>query len=74
MKVQLVDNWRTAWRWFSQQCMAISIAIQGTWALMPADLRSSVPSEWITGSAILVLVLGMVGRMIKQKSPDDPDE
>ncbi len=65
-KIRLVSGWRRCWRWFSQQCMAISIAIQGTWALMPDDLKQGIPAGYVTAAAVTVLVLGMAGRLIDQ--------
>jgi len=69
-RVRLVPGWRRCWRWFSQQCMAISIAIQGGWAAMPSDLKAGIPSIWVTIAAISVLVLGMIGRLIDQGGND----
>lgn len=64
--MKLIPQWRRAWRWFSVQAMALSIAVQGAWLAVPADLKLAVPDVWVTGSAIGLLVLGVLGRLVDQ--------
>lgn len=65
-KIQIVDNVKTAWRWFSVQAMALAGAIQGAWLFMPEDLKTSIPSNWVQYLTIVLLALGIVGRVVKQ--------
>ena len=53
--------------------MAGAVAVQGTWAAMPDDLKAGIPSGWVTAVSIAVLVLGAVGRFIKQGSSHADD-
>lgn len=64
--MQLVSNWKKAWRWFSMQAMVIAGAVQGTWIALPDDLRSSVPIEWVSSATLGLMVLGAVGRLVSQ--------
>ncbi|WP_197031651.1 hypothetical protein [Bordetella petrii] len=73
MKLKPVDDWRRGWRWISVHCMAVAVAVQGTWAAMPDDLKAGIPPGWVTGVSIAVLVLGAVGRFIKQGSSNADD-
>jgi len=46
--MRLVEEWRSAWRWFSLQAMALTAAIQAAWAAMPDDLKQHIPAGPIT--------------------------
>ena len=70
IKVELVSNWRKAWTFFSMQAMAINTAFLATWAILPDDIKSGLPSWLVPFAAVFLLVIGMVGRLIKQ--PDKP--
>lgn len=63
----LVNDWTKAWRWFSVQSMALSGAIQVTWMNLPADLKSSIPDNYVTWAAIALAVFGVIGRVVDQK-------
>lgn len=71
--MKLVDDARRAWRWFSMWAMGISSAFLATWALIPDDLKAyitgGVPPKYVALSVAGVLVLGMVGRLVKQDKP-----
>ena len=62
----MVDDARNAWKWFSVHAMAWAIAIQGAWELCPPDLRAGVPPKLVTVITLVLLVLGLVGRLVKQ--------
>jgi hypothetical protein len=68
--VKFVDDAKQAWRWFSMWAMGLSSAFLATWALIPPDLQAyitgSVPPRYITLAVAGVLVLGMLGRVVKQ--------
>ena len=64
--MKLVPNARKAWRWISMQAMGVAVALQGAWVFIPDDLKARVGDDtaaWVTGA---LLVLGMIGRMVKQ--------
>ena len=65
--MRLVENAKNAWRWFSVQSMVLAGAIQGAWLFVPDDLRSSVPQSWLQGITVALMVMGVAGRLVKQK-------
>ena len=69
-KPELVRNYKKAWKWFSVQAMIASAAIQLTWSSMPEDLKQSISPKTAQVASISLLVLGVVGRMVKQKDDD----
>lgn len=71
--MNLIPNWRRAWRMFSVQAQAAAIAAIAGWQALPDDLRAMVPQSVAVGMAIALLVLGIVGRLIDQpKTRDKP--
>ena len=66
MKLQLVDDWRDCWRWYSTHCLAIAAALQGVWLELPPDLKSALPAWTIHAITMLVLVCGFFGRLLEQ--------
>ncbi len=65
--MRLVDEWRTAWRWFSLQAMALVVAVQGAWAAIPDDLRQHFPTWLVTAVSVGLLLVRIGGRLVKQQ-------
>jgi hypothetical protein len=65
--MQFVDDARKAWKWISVQAMALGLAIQGAWELMPQDLKSGFSDQHVRWVAMTLLVIGIAGRLVKQK-------
>jgi hypothetical protein len=68
--MKLVDNAGEAYKWVSMHCMVLATALQGAWEMCPADLKAYVtgfvPPQYIAYATMSLLVLGMVGRLVKQ--------
>ena len=62
---KLIPNWRQAWRMFSVQAQASSVAILGAWQALPDDLRGKVPEPVVLGivGALLVFILTLMGKI-----------
>lgn len=56
----------------SMQAMAAALALQGAWSQAPDDMKASIPHEWVSYATAALLVLGMVGRLVKQSPEDKP--
>lgn len=67
MKPRFVDDWRDCWRWFSVHCMALATAVQSTWLMIPQDLKETIPDGIVNKVSIGLLVLGVIGRLVKQE-------
>lgn len=67
VNMKLVENVKSAWKWFSVQAMVLAGAVQGAWIFIPDDMRSNMPHGVVQSSTISLLVLGVIGRLIKQK-------
>lgn len=71
-KLQLVDNASEWWRWFSMRAQGGAIAILGGWGILPEKWQDAIPVWLIIVLACIVLVLGMIGRLVKQAPPPAP--
>lgn len=65
-RVELVEGWQTAHKWFSTQAMAVAAAILGGWQVLPDDMKTALPQCLVAWVAVVLLVLGIGGRLIKQ--------
>ena len=63
----IVAEWRQAWRWFSLQAMLLSGVVQGVWETLPADLKQYLPHWLGLALSLVILLLGICGRLVKQK-------
>lgn len=64
--MKLIPNWRRAWRMFSVQVPAINAAFIATWASIPEKFQDAYPLRWALATVLVLLVLGVVGRLVKQ--------
>lgn len=51
---------------FSVQAMTLATSIQGTWALLPDDLKPGIPPKVVHIICAVILVAGIVGRLMQQ--------
>ena len=72
MDIQFVKGAKNAWRWFSVQAMSLAVAIQGAWVFVPEDLRSGMPPNAVQAVTAVLLILGVAGRLVKQKESHEP--
>ena len=67
MTAYLVDEWKSAWRWFSVQSMALAAVLLSAWQTLPEELQQSLPRWLPHWLAVSLLLLGIAGRLVKQK-------
>lgn len=68
--MRLIEEAKHAWKLFSMQAMGLGLALQGAWQAAPDDMKGTIPHAWVSYATMALLVLGMVGRLVKQ-SPED---
>lgn len=69
--MKLVDNAKNWYKMFSIQAQIVAGGILGSWSVIPESLKESIPQNVVIGVAVLLLVLGVIGRLIKQDSVND---
>ena len=65
-EMKLVQEWKKCWRMFSVQAMVLVTAIQGAWVFIPPEMQAALPETWVRVITVILLVLGVVGRLIVQ--------
>jgi len=78
-KLELVEDWRKYWRFWSVQLAAVGTVITGifvafpdaalsAWAILPHELKSSIPPQYMPLIGVVVFALSIVARLVKQKN------
>jgi hypothetical protein len=69
----LIENANKAWKMFSVQAMAVAgslqfldLAIRFSWSSIPEEMKSSLPTGWVQCLTAVLMVLGIIGRLVKQ--------
>ena len=76
-KLQLIEDWRNFWRFWSVRLGIVGSAITGVliafpdvalsaWAMMPADLKSVIPERYMPLIGVVIFVASLIARAIKQ--------
>lgn len=77
IKLELIEDWRNFWRFWSVRLGIIGSAITGVliafpdvalsaWAMMPADLKSAIPERYMPLIGVVIFVASLIARAIKQ--------
>jgi len=66
--MRLIDNASSWWKMFSMQAQALNTALLVSWQALPSTLQTILPVSYLLTIAVVLLILGMVGRMVKQEN------
>ena len=66
----MIENWRSAWKFISVQAMALAVAIQTVWPMVPDDMKAALPPQVVHAVTVALLVAGIMGRLYKQGNLD----
>jgi len=64
--MNLVADWKDAWKWFSVQALVVIAALPVIWAALPADTKALVPDGWEPWIFFVLAIAGVIGRLIDQ--------
>ena len=64
--MQLIPNIKQAWKMFSIQAQALNAALLVSWQSLPSSFQTVLPVQYLLIIAVVLLVLGVVGRVIQQ--------
>lgn len=65
--MNLIPEWRKAWRMFSVQAQAIGVALCAGYVQMYDQLKETFPPAWMAGITACIFAVGIVGRVVKQE-------
>lgn len=66
--MNLIPEWRKAWRMFSVQAQAIGVALCAGYVQMYDQLKETFPPAWMAGLTAVIFAVGIVGRVVKQEA------
>lgn len=69
--MKLVDNAKSWYKMFSMQANALNVSFLATWSLLPPKFQEVLPIPAVIGITIGLLILGTIGRLVKQDSVND---
>lgn len=66
---KLVDDWKDCWRWNSVRIPVLTILayVIEAWNALPVAWQSAATPQWQMRLLIAGMVLGVIGRMLKQE-------
>ncbi|HBS5624259.1 Uncharacterised protein [Klebsiella pneumoniae] len=67
--MKLVDDWKSAWRWFSMHALVLAGIIPTVWAELPLDLKTAIPPGAMGTITAVIAACGVVGRLVSQSKP-----
>lgn len=71
--MKIVPDARKAWKWFSMWAMGVPATVAAVWLLLPDKLQdlilAQIPPKQLAWGLLVVLGLGIVGRLIQQEKP-----
>ena len=77
IKLELIEDWRNFWRFWSVRLGIVGSAITGVliafpdaalaaWAILPHELKSSIPPQYMPLIGVVIFVASLIARAIKQ--------
>ena len=70
IKIRPVANWKRCPRWLSVAIPTVNLTFLSTWAALPSKFQDALPMPWMLAIAIVLIVLGVAGRLIDQGEGD----
>lgn len=64
--MKLIDDWRSAWKYFSVHALLIAGVLPSVWATLPPDLKAYIPPSIMALITAVIAVSGIVGRLTDQ--------
>lgn len=68
--LKIVPDWRSAWRWFSVQLVALAATVQLSILAFPFEIRAWLGDDITHWLAVVLLFAAILGRLIDQKKPE----
>lgn len=69
--MKLIKDWKSAYRFFSMQAMALTLTVQTAWVSLPEDLKARLPDGTAYWLSLALLIGGIVGRVVSQGGNND---
>ncbi len=64
--MKLVNDWKSAWKWYSVNSNILAGALVGAWLALPDKMQDSFEPWELKAAALTLIVLSIGGRLIDQ--------
>ena len=72
-KIQLFDNWRSAWRWYSVRTAGLITGAAAVWMALPEEVKAAIPEKYKPLAVLVGGVAVALTRIIHQGDPQDSE-
>jgi len=72
--MKLIANWKQAAKFATNWFHGAQLAVAGSWALLPADLKTYLPPKVLVTVAAFLGIAGIAARLVDQSKPDQSNE
>lgn len=69
--MQLIENWKSAWKMWSVRILAVLAIVATSWAAIPDSVKALIPDQYLGYVVGFVSVCAAIARTIKQFSLTD---
>lgn len=69
--MKLVENWKSAWKWYSVRIMVVIAALPEIWGHFPQEFRDSLPPHTLAGLTTFLGISAIVARLVSQEKRND---
>lgn len=66
--MNIIPEWRQAWRMFSVQALALIAALTAFWHELPPEIVTLIPADWRQYIVAWLALAGLIGRLIDQRT------
>ena len=74
MRLRLINNWTKVWKMWSTWMIMFMSVLPIVWAELPSDLKDHIPIEWRLVIFVVLGVIGVILRMIRQDNLHKDDK
>ena len=64
--MKIVDDWKSAWRWFSMHALVLAGVIPPVGAELPPALKTAIPPGAMGAITAVIAAGGVGGRLVNQ--------
>ena len=72
--MNLIEDWKAAWKLLSVQANTIGIAVSGTYMTLYDHLKDTFPPKVMAAITGAVFLFGIIGRLVLQTPKEPPKE
>lgn len=69
--MKLVENWKSAWKWYSIHIMVVIVALPEIWGYFPQEFKNLLPPHALSSLITIMRISAIVTHPASSEKPDD---